>query len=100
MFPDNLFKFGHSPPDEPERPKTQCEQHRDSVQTTSPEGYPLFGAFVPQCDPNGQYSAQQVNLEMDSSFSFVLMFLFCFCSNCNHSVAVSQLHWTLLVCGR
>uniref|UniRef100_A0A671U7B3 Nidogen 2 n=1 Tax=Sparus aurata TaxID=8175 RepID=A0A671U7B3_SPAAU len=44
---------------EPERPKTQCEQHRDSVQTTSPEGYPLFGAFVPQCDPNGQYSAQQ-----------------------------------------
>ncbi|XP_030265797.1 nidogen-2 isoform X2 [Sparus aurata] len=46
-------------PDEPERPKTQCEQHRDSVQTTSPEGYPLFGAFVPQCDPNGQYSAQQ-----------------------------------------
>uniref|UniRef100_A0A671U6H3 Nidogen 2 n=1 Tax=Sparus aurata TaxID=8175 RepID=A0A671U6H3_SPAAU len=45
--------------DKPERPKTQCEQHRDSVQTTSPEGYPLFGAFVPQCDPNGQYSAQQ-----------------------------------------
>ncbi|XP_036947109.1 nidogen-2 isoform X15 [Acanthopagrus latus] len=46
-------------PDEPERPKTQCEQHRDSVQTTSPEGYPLFGAFVPQCEPDGQYSAQQ-----------------------------------------
>ncbi|XP_027147434.1 nidogen-2 isoform X8 [Larimichthys crocea] len=46
-------------PDEPERPKTHCEQHRDSVQTTSPEGYPLLGAFVPQCDDNGQYTSQQ-----------------------------------------
>lgn len=81
MFPNNLCKFGRSPPDEPERPKTQCEQHRDSVQTTSPEGYPLFGAFVPQCEPDGQYSAQQVKLEMDSSFSFVSEFLFCFCCN-------------------
>ncbi|XP_059183657.1 nidogen-2 [Centropristis striata] len=42
-------------PDEPERPKTHCEHHRDSVQTTSPEGYPILGAFVPQCDSNGQY---------------------------------------------
>ncbi|XP_047432393.1 nidogen-2 isoform X2 [Mugil cephalus] len=42
-------------PDEPERPKTHCEHRRDSVQTTSPEGYPLFGAYVPQCDDNGQY---------------------------------------------
>ncbi|XP_049425856.1 nidogen-2 isoform X9 [Epinephelus fuscoguttatus] len=42
-------------PDEPERPKTHCEHHRDSVQTTSPEGYPLLGAYVPQCDSNGQY---------------------------------------------
>ncbi|XP_076008480.1 nidogen-2 [Genypterus blacodes] len=46
-------------PDEPERPKTQCEQHRDSVQTTSPEGYPLLGVFVPQCDAHGQYIPQQ-----------------------------------------
>ncbi|KAE8278631.1 Nidogen-2 [Larimichthys crocea] len=46
-------------PDEPARPKTHCEQHRDSVQTTSPEGYPLLGAFVPQCDDNGQYTSQQ-----------------------------------------
>ncbi|KAI3366055.1 hypothetical protein L3Q82_009881 [Scortum barcoo] len=46
-------------PDEPERPKTHCEQHRDSVQTTSPEGYPIPGVFVPQCDSNGQYKAQQ-----------------------------------------
>ncbi|XP_035854461.1 nidogen-2 isoform X4 [Sander lucioperca] len=46
-------------PDEPERPKTYCEQHRDSVQTTSPEGYPIVGVFVPQCDSNGQYTSQQ-----------------------------------------
>ncbi|XP_037127580.1 nidogen-2 isoform X20 [Syngnathus acus] len=45
--------------DKPERPKSHCEQHRDSIQTTSPEGYPLVGAFVPQCDPNGQYTPQQ-----------------------------------------
>ncbi|XP_045910162.1 nidogen-2 isoform X6 [Micropterus dolomieu] len=46
-------------PDEPERPKTYCEHHRDSVQTTSPEGHPIRGVFVPQCDVNGQYKAQQ-----------------------------------------
>ncbi|XP_070711595.1 nidogen-2 [Pempheris klunzingeri] len=46
-------------PDEPERPKTHCEHHRDSVQTTSPEGYPIVGAYVPQCDANGQYTSQQ-----------------------------------------
>ncbi|XP_034720262.1 nidogen-2 isoform X5 [Etheostoma cragini] len=46
-------------PDEPVRPQTYCEQHRDSVQTTSPEGYPIEGVFVPQCDSNGQYSSQQ-----------------------------------------
>ncbi|XP_026157559.1 nidogen-2 [Mastacembelus armatus] len=46
-------------PAEPTRPKTHCELHRDSVQTTSPEGYPIPGAFVPQCDDNGQYTAQQ-----------------------------------------
>uniref|UniRef100_A0A4W6E3B1 Nidogen 2 n=1 Tax=Lates calcarifer TaxID=8187 RepID=A0A4W6E3B1_LATCA len=45
--------------DKPERPKTHCEHHRDSVQTTSPEGYPLLGAYVPQCDDNGQYVPQQ-----------------------------------------
>uniref|UniRef100_A0A8D3E7C2 Nidogen 2a (osteonidogen) n=1 Tax=Scophthalmus maximus TaxID=52904 RepID=A0A8D3E7C2_SCOMX len=46
-------------PDEPERPKTQCEHHRDGVQTTSQEGYPLLGVYVPQCDANGQYSPLQ-----------------------------------------
>uniref|UniRef100_A0A4W6E3A5 Nidogen 2 n=1 Tax=Lates calcarifer TaxID=8187 RepID=A0A4W6E3A5_LATCA len=45
--------------DKPERPKTYCEQHRDSVQTTSAEGYPIPGVFVPQCDANGQYTPQQ-----------------------------------------
>ncbi|KAK5891419.1 hypothetical protein CgunFtcFv8_018674 [Champsocephalus gunnari] len=46
-------------PDEPERPKTHCEHHRDGVQTTSPEGYPIVGAYVPQCDANGQYTSSQ-----------------------------------------
>ncbi|XP_029371683.1 nidogen-2 isoform X3 [Echeneis naucrates] len=46
-------------PDEPYHPKTHCEQHRDSVRTTSPEGYPIPGVFVPQCDTNGQYTPQQ-----------------------------------------
>nr|XP_019960182.1 PREDICTED: nidogen-2 isoform X7 [Paralichthys olivaceus] len=46
-------------PDEPERPKTHCEHHRDSVQTTSPEGYPILGAYVPQCDDQGQFRPQQ-----------------------------------------
>nr|XP_029136402.1 nidogen-2 isoform X2 [Labrus bergylta] len=46
-------------PDEPQRPKTHCEHHRDSVQTTSPEGYPLYGAYAPQCNANGQYTSLQ-----------------------------------------
>ncbi|KAM4559740.1 nidogen-2 [Odontesthes bonariensis] len=45
--------------DEPEHPKTQCEHHRDSVQTTSPEGLPLAGAYVPLCDAEGQYAPLQ-----------------------------------------
>ncbi|XP_034072977.1 nidogen-2 isoform X9 [Gymnodraco acuticeps] len=46
-------------PDEPERPMTHCQHHRDGVQTTSPEGYPIVGAYVPQCDENGQYTSLQ-----------------------------------------
>lgn len=44
------------------RPKTHCEHHRDSVQTISPEGYPILGAYVPQCDTNGQYTPLQVGV--------------------------------------
>uniref|UniRef100_A0A665TN62 Nidogen 2a (osteonidogen) n=1 Tax=Echeneis naucrates TaxID=173247 RepID=A0A665TN62_ECHNA len=52
---------GETPRDcsRPERPKTHCEQHRDSVRTTSPEGYPIIGAFAPQCDAEGQYLSRQ-----------------------------------------
>uniref|UniRef100_A0A8C4HXW9 Nidogen 2a (osteonidogen) n=1 Tax=Dicentrarchus labrax TaxID=13489 RepID=A0A8C4HXW9_DICLA len=32
-----------------------CSQQQGHVQTTSPEGYPIVGAYVPQCDANGQY---------------------------------------------
>lgn len=45
----------------PERPKTLCEHHRDSVQTTGPDGYPVHGAYVPQCDADGQYRSLQVS---------------------------------------
>ncbi|XP_067311913.1 nidogen-2 isoform X1 [Pseudorasbora parva] len=44
--------------DEPVRPKTQCEQHRDSLQSRS-DDVPLVGAFVPECDEEGQYRRQQ-----------------------------------------
>ncbi|XP_016521316.1 nidogen-2 isoform X7 [Poecilia formosa] len=55
---------GTSPPacdslDKPERPKTQCERHRDRVQTSSADGFPVAGAYVPQCDENGQYRQLQ-----------------------------------------
>uniref|UniRef100_A0A8C1BYY7 Nidogen 2 n=1 Tax=Cyprinus carpio carpio TaxID=630221 RepID=A0A8C1BYY7_CYPCA len=40
------------------RPKTQCEQHRDSLQSGN-GGVPLIGAFIPQCDEEGQYRPQQ-----------------------------------------
>ncbi|XP_072239421.1 nidogen-2-like [Leuresthes tenuis] len=40
---------------EPHRPKTHCENHRDSLQASSSPP----GAYVPQCDENGQYLQQQ-----------------------------------------
>ncbi|KAL1257619.1 hypothetical protein QQF64_010863 [Cirrhinus molitorella] len=44
--------------DEPVRPKTQCEQHRDSLRSGN-GGVPVIGAFIPQCDEEGQYRSQQ-----------------------------------------
>ncbi|XP_051723983.1 nidogen-2 isoform X43 [Ctenopharyngodon idella] len=44
--------------DESGHPKTQCEQHRDSLQSRK-DGVPLAGAFIPQCDEEGQYRPQQ-----------------------------------------
>ncbi|CAM4648270.1 unnamed protein product [Leuciscus chuanchicus] len=44
--------------DEPGHPKTQCEQHRDSLQSGN-GGVPLVGGFIPQCDEEGQYRPQQ-----------------------------------------
>uniref|UniRef100_A0AAX7UEU9 Nidogen 2a (osteonidogen) n=1 Tax=Astatotilapia calliptera TaxID=8154 RepID=A0AAX7UEU9_ASTCA len=43
----------------PERLKTRCEHHRDSVKTTSADGYPITGVYKPQCDAEGQYLPQQ-----------------------------------------
>uniref|UniRef100_A0A671M3A8 Nidogen-2-like n=1 Tax=Sinocyclocheilus anshuiensis TaxID=1608454 RepID=A0A671M3A8_9TELE len=40
------------------RPKTQCEQHRDSLRSRDGD-VPLIGAFIPQCDEEGQYRPQQ-----------------------------------------
>ncbi|KAJ8411886.1 hypothetical protein AAFF_G00155240 [Aldrovandia affinis] len=45
-------------PVQPPRPKTHCEQHRDSLQGGQSR-YPLVGAFVPQCDEEGQYRPLQ-----------------------------------------
>ena len=61
-------------PVEPERPKTHCEHHRDSVQTTSPEGYPILGAYVPQCDAQGQFVSQQVTLGFLCTFLCVYFY--------------------------
>ncbi|XP_077569667.1 U20-hexatoxin-Hi1a-like [Stigmatopora nigra] len=42
-----------------ERPKSHCELHRDGIQTTSPEGFPIVGAFIPKCEANGDYTPRQ-----------------------------------------
>ncbi|KAL0985520.1 hypothetical protein UPYG_G00157950 [Umbra pygmaea] len=44
--------------DIPERPKT-CKQHKESITTTSQDGAPIVGAFVPDCDFHGQYKPLQ-----------------------------------------
>uniref|UniRef100_A0A8D3DJ30 Nidogen 2a (osteonidogen) n=1 Tax=Scophthalmus maximus TaxID=52904 RepID=A0A8D3DJ30_SCOMX len=38
---------------ESQRPKTHCEHHRRRA--TDSEGNPIVGAYVPQCDSEGQY---------------------------------------------
>ncbi|XP_066550833.1 nidogen-2 isoform X1 [Amia ocellicauda] len=45
----------------PERPKTQCEHHRDSLQGgLGPRGHrPNEGAYLPQCDEEGNYRPLQ-----------------------------------------
>lgn len=43
------------------RPKSQCEQHRDDLQSgLEQSGHPPVGAFIPQCDPDGSYRPLQV----------------------------------------
>lgn len=41
----------------PERPKTHCEHYRDSQ--GSQDGFPQVGAFIPECDEEGQYRPLQ-----------------------------------------
>uniref|UniRef100_A0A7N8YPF2 Nidogen 2a (osteonidogen) n=1 Tax=Mastacembelus armatus TaxID=205130 RepID=A0A7N8YPF2_9TELE len=42
------------------RPKSQCEHHRDSLQSgLQPGGRPSLGAFIPQCDSDGHYRPLQ-----------------------------------------
>uniref|UniRef100_A0A3B4GMB9 Nidogen 2 n=1 Tax=Pundamilia nyererei TaxID=303518 RepID=A0A3B4GMB9_9CICH len=50
-----VFKYSLSD----ERLKTHCEHYRDSVKATSPDGNPITGVYVPQCDAEGQYLPQQ-----------------------------------------
>uniref|UniRef100_A0A3Q2TCT3 Thyroglobulin type-1 domain-containing protein n=1 Tax=Fundulus heteroclitus TaxID=8078 RepID=A0A3Q2TCT3_FUNHE len=37
------------------RPKTPCEHHKERAQATGSQGYPVAGAYVPQCDADGLY---------------------------------------------
>lgn len=46
------------------RPKSQCEQHRDSLQSGVEQGgRPSPGAFIPQCDSDGRYRPLQVGTD-------------------------------------
>nr|XP_023658539.1 nidogen-2-like isoform X1 [Paramormyrops kingsleyae] len=42
-----------------ERPRTQCEEHREGLQRGEPWTRHALGTFIPQCDEEGQYRAQQ-----------------------------------------
>lgn len=46
------------------RPKSQCEQHRDILQSGVEQGGPpSVGAFIPQCDSDGRYRPLQVGTD-------------------------------------
>ncbi|KAM6945358.1 LOW QUALITY PROTEIN: nidogen-2 [Aplochiton taeniatus] len=46
-------------PERPERPQTQCQQDASRAQQSGSDGFPVVGAFVPQCDEQGQYRSLQ-----------------------------------------
>lgn len=53
--------FNHLTTGQTVRPKSQCEQHRDSLQSGLEQGgQPSVGAFIPQCDTDGSYRPLQV----------------------------------------
>ncbi len=56
--------FFYLSPGQTVRPKSQCEQHRDSLQSGVEQGgRPSLGAFIPQCDSDGQYRPLQVSTD-------------------------------------
>lgn len=56
-----LFLFS----DEPPPFTTRCQLHREHVLSSEREGRPSVGAYVPQCDENGEYVPQQVSTLKD-----------------------------------
>ena len=55
-------------PGETVRPRSQCEQHRDSLQSgVDLSGQPSVGAFIPQCDSDGRYRQLQVSTDSQSA---------------------------------
>lgn len=51
-----------------DHPKSQCEQHRDSLQSGLKHGGPpSVGAFIPQCDTDGSYRPLQVGPDIFAS---------------------------------
>ncbi|GAA6111407.1 nidogen-2 isoform X1, partial [Tachysurus ichikawai] len=45
-------------PVQPERPNTQCEQHREAEKSRV-NRLDIVGAYIPQCDQEGHYRPQQ-----------------------------------------
>jgi len=44
-----------------------CHHQRESLKTTGVGGSPLIGAYIPQCDEDGQYVPRQVRVCLDFS---------------------------------